>query len=205
MPPATLLPPLRHAACLASRRARSFRRQARHNLLLLTNLVTISLLVWAVYFRWNDAATQVLGAGRGGGQAGQARPHTLGSSGSSSSSSDSDSSANPASNSASRGSGSSAAGASNAAGSTSDHGWGDPVAAAAAAGLKRAAPQLGERSARWAPFVVPACVEGMPRHWAPCRVGTPGEPAGLAYGEEWIYPDFSVPEPIFVAEEHREW
>lgn len=142
----------------------------RLNLLLLTNLVTISLLVSAVYFGWNDAA-QVLGAGAGSAQ----------------------------------GSGSSSGGSVSSSGSSSVRGWADPVAAAAAAGLQRSSPQLGERSARWAPFVVPTCAEGMPRHWAPCRVGAAGEPAELVYGEEVVYPDFSIPEPIFMTEQDRQW
>ena len=42
----------------------------------------------------------------------------------------------------------------------------------------------------------------MPRHWAPCLVGASGSPA-LAYGEELVYPDISMPIPAFVTDEHK--
>ena len=78
-----------------------------------------------------------------------------------------------------------------------------PVDVAAAAGLHRTAPELGPRSRRWAPLVLSTCTPDMQRHWAPCLVGSAKDP-GLAYGEEVIYPAFSIPEPGFVTEEHAQ-
>ena len=78
-----------------------------------------------------------------------------------------------------------------------------PVDIAAAAGLHRTAPELGPRSRRWAPLVLSTCTPDMQRHWAPCLVGSAKDP-GLAYGEEVIYPAFSIPEPGFVTEEHAQ-
>ena len=74
---------------------------------------------------------------------------------------------------------------------------------AAAKGLHRTAPELGPRSRRWAPLVLSTCTPDMQRHWAPCLVGSAKDP-GLAYGEEVIYPAFSIPEPGFVTEEHAQ-
>lgn len=51
-----------------------------------------------------------------------------------------------------------------------------PAAAAAAAGLQRTDPQLGERSQRWAPMVLNRCTPDMPRHYAPCLVGNAKDP-----------------------------
>lgn len=45
-----------------------------------------------------------------------------------------------------------------------------PADAAVAAGLRRVPPALGTTSAKWQPLVLSECVEGMPRHWAPCLV-----------------------------------
>ena len=69
------------------------------------------------------------------------------------------------------------------------------AAAAAAVGLRRAVPALGPRSQRWAPLVLTACAPEMPRHSAPCQVGTA---PGLVYAEELVYPPFTIPEPGFV-------
>lgn len=44
----------------------------------------------------------------------------------------------------------------------------------------------------------------MPTHWAPCLVGGRKDPA-LAQAEELVYPDFSIPEPRVVLEEHGAW
>ncbi len=64
---------------------------------------------------------------------------------------------------------------------------------------------MGLASSRWAPWVLPSCLPNMPSHWAPCRVGAAGESPNLVYGEEIVYPDFSVPQPLFVKEEHAKW
>lgn len=39
---------------------------------------------------------------------------------------------------------------------------------------------------------------------SPAQVGTPNNPT-LAYGEEVIYPAFSIPQPGFLTEEHAAW
>ena len=78
----------------------------------------------------------------------------------------------------------------------------DPVAAATAAGLSRSSPVLGRRSARWAPLSITTCTNSTPRHWAPCLVGSKKDP-GVAFGEELLYPHFSIPEPRFATPEHE--
>jgi hypothetical protein len=50
-------------------------------------------------------------------------------------------------------------------------------------------------------MVLNRCTPDMPRHYAPCLVGSASDPH-VAYAEELIYPDFSLREPHFLSEEH---
>lgn len=45
-----------------------------------------------------------------------------------------------------------------------------------------------------------ACLPGMPKYYAPCIEDAPG----LIGAEELIYPDFSIPLPVFVNSSQRE-